>query len=520
MKETIRRDLPFLVLLVVVISFSLSIIHTDPLKILRHFFVDGHYFESSFIYFALVVVSTIFSPITVAPIIPFVGKVFGSLHAFVVTFAGVFTGSFISFWVARKFGREVVLKFFSKTNLMRLEKRIPRNLNFLDILFFRFFTAPDGLSYFLGLYSKLSIWKYCVATLVGLFPIVFILTFGPEGIGSGNKIMFFFLLVAVFIIIFSYLFNKFLLLKKVKLVTHSGKFHMDDIFSAATLVLFFESRGIQYDIIRTRNEKKIEKYKKLMKSQKDKVIMFDIGGEYNEELNLFDHHQKDAPVRTNGIPYSSFGLVWKKYGEKVSSSKDIAEVIDKKICLTVDADDNGVDVSENLFDFRSYDLRSFKDSFLPISKKKKDFDKAFVQLVGIFKDILKREIDLTYKKIADEHKFNKAYYEHSDKRYVYIEDLNVSIPADLATKYPELLFVISKGYEGGFVINTVKIDDAKPFERKKYFPAEWGGKRGKDLEKASGIKGTMFCHKGLSLAIAKTLEGAEKMVKKALEDLS
>ncbi len=44
-------------------------------------------------------------------------------------------------------------------------------------------------------------------------------------------------------------------------------------------------------------------------------IVIDVGGEYNADTGRFDHHQRGgAGERENGIPYSSFGLIWQKYG--------------------------------------------------------------------------------------------------------------------------------------------------------------------------------------------------------------
>ena len=83
--------------------------------------------------------STMFSSVTVAPIIPFVGKIFGSMHAFVLTFLGVLVGSSISFLLAKYLGRKTITKFFSSDKLHQLEKTVPRNLHFWQILFFRFF---------------------------------------------------------------------------------------------------------------------------------------------------------------------------------------------------------------------------------------------------------------------------------------------------------------------------------------------------------------------------------------------
>ena len=79
-----------------------------------------------------------------------------------------------------------------------------------------------------------------------------------------------------------------------KAFTHAGKFHADDVFSAALL------RIMNPDVIIERGNQVPEGYDGLV---------FDIG--YGE----FDHHQADSPVREDGIPYASFGLLWRKFGK-------------------------------------------------------------------------------------------------------------------------------------------------------------------------------------------------------------
>lgn len=84
-------------------------------------------------------------------------------------------------------------------------------------------------------------------------------------------------------------------------VTHNGNFHADDVFSIAALRLVLPD----FKLVRTRDTQLI--------AQADIVI--DVGGEYDPAAGRFDHHQRGgAGARENGIPYSSFGLVWQKYG--------------------------------------------------------------------------------------------------------------------------------------------------------------------------------------------------------------
>ena len=69
--------------------------------------------------------------------------------------------------------------------------------------------------------------------------------------------------------------------------THGGKFHADDVFSAALLLHFNPRLTIQ------RGNRVPEDFD---------GIVFDIGrGQY-------DHHQKDSRGRENGVPYAAENL--------------------------------------------------------------------------------------------------------------------------------------------------------------------------------------------------------------------
>ena len=70
--------------------------------------------------------------------------------------------------------------------------------------------------------------------------------------------------------------------------THAGKFHADDVFSAALL---------RYLNPAIRIERGFE-----VPSDYDGLV-FDIGD------GMFDHHAAGSPVRPNGNPYAAFGLL-------------------------------------------------------------------------------------------------------------------------------------------------------------------------------------------------------------------
>ncbi|MDQ5931189.1 MAG: hypothetical protein QG674_355, partial [Patescibacteria group bacterium] len=105
--------------------------------------------------------------------------------------------------------------------------------------------------------------------------------------------------------------------KPIVAVTHNGSFHTDDVFATATLQLFYAERDLT--IVRSREEKDID----------SADIVFDVGGIYDPKTLRFDHHQKGgAGERENGIPYSSFGLIWKEYGAVLCGGAEVAQVVD------------------------------------------------------------------------------------------------------------------------------------------------------------------------------------------------
>ena len=165
----------------------------------------------------------------------------------------------------------------------------------------------------------------------------------------------------------SYLRN-FMMKNNKKLITHNGSFHSDDVFACATLCLMLEKKGEQFDIIRTRDNEII----------RTGDYVFDLGNMYDEEKNRFDHHQiGGAGGRENGIEYSSFGLVWKKFGAEICESQKVADMIDNKLVAPVDAFDNGIDLYKNNFgNILPYTVKDVLSVFSPTSLEDMDKDET------------------------------------------------------------------------------------------------------------------------------------------------
>ena len=123
----------------------------------------------------------------------------------------------------------------------------------------------------------------------------------------------------------------------------------------------------------------------------------DVGHIYDPDNLTFDHHQRSFTLkRESGIPYASFGLVWKQYGESLCGSSKTAEYIDSVIVQAVDADDNGIDIYEIKIDGVGFHtLSDIIESFVP--RHVNDYEKVqkgFNRALDFATSYMKRQIKL------------------------------------------------------------------------------------------------------------------------------
>lgn len=297
--------------------------------------------------------------------------------------------------------------------------------------------------------------------------------------------------------------------KKVIILTHSSRFHVDDVFAVSTLVLLMEKEGTDYEIVRSRDQEII--------SKADYVV--DVGGIYDPRANRFDHHQKGgAGGRENGILYSSFGLVWKKFGEELCGNKEVADIVEKILVEPIDANDNGIDIVEQKYeDLYPYDMRAMIDTFRPTWKENVSFDDKFLEAISFVKIILQRLIIVSKDREDGRKLVIDAYNSSKDKRLI---ELDPKLPwEEILNKFPEPLFSI--GYvetDDNWGIKTIRNNISSYSEVRKNLPLAWAGKRDEDLEKVTGVSGAVFCHNGLFIVVAKTKEAILKLAEIALND--
>ena len=129
---------------------------------------------------ALMTVAVVASPIPSAPIALAAGAAYGHIAGTAYVMLGALTGAMIAFGLARVLGRAALQRWFGS----RVDAGLLGSQNALAATVFVSrllpFVSFDMMSYAAGL-SCLHFWRFCLATLAGLFPASFLLThFGGE----------------------------------------------------------------------------------------------------------------------------------------------------------------------------------------------------------------------------------------------------------------------------------------------------------------------------------------------------
>lgn len=293
-----------------------------------------------------------------------------------------------------------------------------------------------------------------------------------------------------------------------KIVTHSGGFHADDVFGVAALSLLLGEEHIE--VIRSRDQAVIDSGE----------YVLDVGFVYDPDTNRFDHHQKEgAGVRDNGIPYASFGLIWKQYGETITGSKEIADAVDERLVQQIDAYDNGVGVFS--LDERSvppFLLQDVVALFEPVFRESRSNDEGFTEARALAKRILERLILLVRGEIEIKHIVAKAYDNARDKHLVIFDESFVAdrvLIARLLGEYTDTLYFVRK-HEGNRWQLVCVVNSPMFYNNRKLLPVAWHGRHEAELVAITGVSDAYFCHRSGFMAVADSKEGTLKLAELAL----
>jgi len=291
-----------------------------------------------------------------------------------------------------------------------------------------------------------------------------------------------------------------------KVATHSGTFHADDVFAFAILNI---ATGGQVELLRTRDSSLLEKAE----------VVFDVGGSLSPENGRYDHHMRDKPLRASGEPYSSAGLIWKSYGEAVvaqifpdatrEATLRIASRMDCGLIRDVDLMDNGA------MNSTSGHISSLIEAFNPtFAENDREENAAFLQAAELAKDVLARVAARANAAILAESTVAMAAQASEDPRLLILDSRVPWEDAVFDLDLTELLYVIRPAGDA-WTCNAVPPERGS-FAQRRALPDAWGGLRDLALAALTAVEDATFCHSGLFVCGARSRQGALKLAHLAL----
>ncbi|PSN64063.1 MYG1 protein-like protein [Corynespora cassiicola Philippines] len=336
--------------------------------------------------------------------------------------------------------------------------------------------------------------------------------------------------------------------------THNGHFHADEALAVSMLRLL--PTYTQSPLVRTRDPELL--------STCHTVV--DVGGEYDETKNRYDHHQREFNTVFPGhnTKLSSAGLVYMHFGKDiiahvtglpVGADLDILyEKIYTDFVEAFDANDNGVNVIApkdletaglaKKFEDRGFSIASvvnrynYIPSVAPDANKSKEQqqdeeDQRFAKASSFVGEQFLLELtDRARAWLPARNNVKLAYnnrfqYDPQGRilvlpegmpwaDHLYTLEKESPIPEGVAPQVLYVLFPESTEPDTKWRIRAVSKENSG-FENRKDLPDAWKGVRDEKLDEVSGIPGCVFVHAAGFIGGNKTFDGTLAMAKKALE---
>ena len=305
------------------------------------------------------------------------------------------------------------------------------------------------------------------------------------------------------------------------LVTHSGRFHCDEVFAYASLLLALglTESGQDHRLIRTRDPALI----------KSADIAWDVGSVFDPAAGRFDHHQRGAPLRPDGTPYSAAGLIWQVYGERAVAAllgpsgsgrfaAAIAAELDSSVLRRIDELDNGISsqgpVLDDLLGLGRLigDFNPVWDS--PEAESPQGGDAAFLEAASLAGGVLRRRVEALRARLEADTTVLAAHAAAADPRILVLDRGMPWKTAAFSHDLP-VIFAVSPAANGNWMIDTMPLEPGA-FSQRLALPESWAGLEGVELAAASGVADAVFVHVRRFVGAARSRDGAIEMARLAL----
>lgn len=305
------------------------------------------------------------------------------------------------------------------------------------------------------------------------------------------------------------------------LATHSGKFHCDEVFAYAVLrlALGLAEPGRDHVLLRTRKPELIE----------TATIVWDVGFAFDPAASRFDHHQRGAPLRADGTPFSSAGLVWQAYGERAVAAllrergaeafaAAIAAEIDATIVRRIDEIDNGVAADgppgRDTLGLATLigDCNPTWDD--PAGSGPTAGDAAFLEATELAAGVLRRRVEGMRARLAAEASVLAAHRAGEDPRILVLDQGMPWKNVVFAHALP-VLFTVSPASNGNWMVDTMPPEPGS-FAQRLPLPEAWAGLPAEALAAETGVADAVFVHLRRFVGAARSRDGAVAMAQKAM----
>lgn len=298
------------------------------------------------------------------------------------------------------------------------------------------------------------------------------------------------------------------------LVTHSGGFHADELLSSVILTRLYPEAVL----MRSRDAAWI--------TPGAGRIIYDVGRDYDADALIFDHHQRPGPLREDGQPYSSFGLIWQHYGRDYLRRFDVPEAdiedihrsFDQGFVLPVDLIDNGALEPSVAGPLAGMTLPVLLETLKPVFDERGEDadDRAFMAALPVARAFVEAAIKGKAAKRRAEAMVMQAIEAAGSGRVL---ELPTGMPFRSAVEKAgadHLLFVVHPRGEDWALTTIRKSGDS--FEARADLPEAWAGLTDAELEAASGVPGAKFCHNARFIAVAANRDAALRMAELAVAE--
>ena len=298
------------------------------------------------------------------------------------------------------------------------------------------------------------------------------------------------------------------------LVTHSGGFHADELLSSVVLQRLFP----EATLVRSRAADWI--------TPGAGRIVYDVGRAYDPQALIFDHHQRPNPLREDGRPYSSFGLVWHHFGHDYLRALGVPDgdldhvhhALDQGFVLPIDLMDNGAMEPSVAGPLSGMTLPVLLETLKPAfdDRSADADDRAFMAALPVARAFVEAAVRTRAAKRRAETLVLAAIEKPGPARVLELPMGMPFRPAIEKAGADHLLFVVHPR-DGDWALTTIR-KSGDTFESRADLPAAWAGLTDAALERASGVRGARFCHNARFIAVAETREAILRMAELAVAE--